>query len=459
MTVLSIHRETMDTHSMFHTLQSSFFNRLMTGNPVIDVCITALLIPITSWLFTTWYEAIKNIVGRVFSRTTTVDQQMIDVPSMSLRRYDYNDVYEDFIWYISHVSPPDQGEFKAFLEDEHIFPVADANVCSTKWKDYEFEYEFYTKKRENSSDNPEKGVHIYHQHPNILPLKQFLIEINELREESENRKEWKQTLCTATDEGWSKPKETHNCKTLETVVLDDGVKESLQEDIETFLASEEWYTSMGLAWNRGYLLSGQSGLGKTTLIKAISYQYKMDIYVIDLANVKSDEALSSLFDSIPPKSMVVLEDIDCMSDITHKRAADDSADDEGNFHHLGPAPPKGTFKFSVSALTLSGLLNVLDGVVTSHGRVLVMTSNHPEKLDPALIRSGRIDMRIFLGLCGREQIRDLFKIYFKEDVLLTELPDCQMSPADVTNIFTAHRLDSKRALAALNLHNSSQMYH
>ena len=447
----------MGHDAMFQVLQSSFLGRLLTGNPFIDVCLTACLVPLTSWLFTRSYDVLQQLMRNFVFCQGIQPQQIIDIPSNSLRRYDDNTVYEDFIWYISTVHPPVQGQFKAFKEeDQHIFPVADAVTCTTSWNEFEFQYKFYTTKPESVSEHTERGVQVFLDHPTVRPLKDFLVDIAKLREASEKEKEWRQTLCTASDEGWSKEKETHNRKTLDTVVLNEGVKDALQRDIESFLDSEDWYTKMGLSWTRGYLLSGPSGTGKTSIIKALSYQYKLDIYVVDLSNISSDEKLASLFDVIPPRSMVVLEDVDCMSDITHRRTPDEEKACENKLEHEGPMPKQSCVKVNLSSVTLSGLLNVLDGVVSPHGRVLIMTSNHPEKLDPALTRSGRVDMKISLGPCGLHQIRELFQIYFKEDLPSAAaklLDSCKISPADVTSQFLTHRRDSMMALDSLVSHS------
>jgi DNA polymerase III delta prime subunit len=129
---------------------------------------------------------------------------------------------------------------------------------------------------------------------------------------------------------------------------------------------------MGLSYKRGYLLQGPPGTGKTSAVMAIANESKRDMYCLDLSKLENDLELDALFRLIPTDCVVLLDDVDCMSPVTHRRT-------------LGPVanPPP--------SLTLGALLNHLDGALCNHGRIFIMTANHVERLDPALIRPGRMD--------------------------------------------------------------------
>lgn len=140
--------------------------------------------------------------------------------------------------------------------------------------------------------------------------------------------------------------------------------------------------------------------------------------------------------------MVVLEDIDCMSDITHARTSSPSL-----VNQEAKAPVQ--MPMLKTGPTLSCLLNALDGLSPPHGRVLVMTTNHPEKLDAALTRPGRIDMIVPLEMCSPEILIKLFRLYYKkslddEIVSIIADADChKLSPADASSVFLKNRHDSK----------------
>ncbi len=174
-------------------------------------------------------------------------------------------------------------------------------------------------------------------------------------------------------------------RSLDTVILPEGMKQKLTDDLETFIASEDWYNEMCIPWRRGYLLSGPPGNGKSSLITAVASEVDFKIYIINLKHV-SEPDLSGLVSSIGRNSILLLEDVDCAF---NKR--------------------KGKGRIS-----LSTLLNCLDGVAATEGRIVFMTTNHPEKLDPALTRPGRVDLTLELPDATEYQATRLFNRFFPD---------------------------------------------
>ncbi|KAF8757887.1 P-loop containing nucleoside triphosphate hydrolase protein [Rhizoctonia solani] len=174
---------------------------------------------------------------------------------------------------------------------------------------------------------------------------------------------------------------------MSSIVLEPGVKDMLLTDAKDFLRSEDWYAERGIPFRRGYLLHGVPGSGKTSLIHALAGELGLDIYVVSL-NMKgmSDNTLANLMGRIPQRCILLLEVSDLDAAFTRgtsrdtkstgaptaKTAAETKADDP-------------------NTLSLSGLLNCLDGVAAAEGRLLFATTNHIERLDPALSRPGRMD--------------------------------------------------------------------
>jgi len=153
----------------------------------------------------------------------------------------------------------------------------------------------------------------------------------------------------------------------------EDIGDALLDDMRQFRAPETvgYYQSIGVPYRRGYLLHGPAGNGKSSLICAIAAQLKMDICFLSLGQVHGDEHLGRVVNEVPANSILLLEDIDATFVgrelvANHRRC------------------------------TFSGLLNALDGVKTKEGRVLFITTNHPERLDPALTRPGRCDVSVYL---------------------------------------------------------------
>lgn len=175
----------------------------------------------------------------------------------------------------------------------------------------------------------------------------------------------------------------------DSVLLANGLMESLVEDVRQFLTRREWYSERGVPYRRGYLLYGPPGTGKSSAVVAIASALKMDIAMLSLSNATLDDAeLIELLANVPPNCVVLIEDIDCA--FLQRRGTEE----KGN------------------RLSFSGLLNALDGVAAGEGRVLFATTNHLERLDPALVRPGRIDRKEEVGYATRDQIRQMFVRFY-----------------------------------------------
>ena len=206
---------------------------------------------------------------------------------------------------------------------------------------------------------------------------------------------------------------TRTIRSLQSVIMEQEQKMLVTRDLNTFIWPESacWYASRGIPYRRGYLFSGAPGTGKTSLAFALAGLFGLKLHVLSLTDKSlTDSSLLTLFCNLPDRCIVLLEDVDAAG-LTregvdkNKSANDDTDDDKQDEAQDGSTPAKEPSK---SRLTLSGLLNAIDGVATHEGRVIIMTSNCPEQLDPALIRPGRIDEHIRFNLATREQISELF---------------------------------------------------
>ncbi|KAJ4423908.1 hypothetical protein N0V82_001494 [Gnomoniopsis sp. IMI 355080] len=206
-----------------------------------------------------------------------------------------------------------------------------------------------------------------------------------------------------------------------TVILNEKVKQDLIDDVTDYLnpATRRWYANRGIPYRRGYLLYGPPGTGKSSLSLALAGFFKMRIYIVSLSSISStEENLASLFAELPRRCVVLLEDIDTAG-LTHTREEDRSQDTNDADDHAPKQGLRGSDKGNTNnnnnnafRLSLSGLLNILDGVASQEGRVLIMTTNHLEKLDKALIRPGRVDMTVTFGLADTGMTAAIFRAIF-----------------------------------------------
>jgi chaperone BCS1 len=271
---------------------------------------------------------------------------------------------------------------------------------------------------------------------------------------------------------WSKTS-SRPSRPMETVILDAKQKTDIIRDVNEYLhpASPRWYATRGIPYRRGYLFHGPPGTGKTSLSFALAGIFGLEIFAISLQEpTLTENDLMQLFSGLPSRCIVLLEDVDAAGllrdgksgseDKTKRKgkAGKDEKEKDGEKEVKGQ---KGVAKKdeeytlqdtlkdlakelkAVNAqkggnkggndnnasggghpnrapgtgVSLSGLLNAIDGVASHEGRVLVMTTNHPEQLDAALVRPGRVDLRVEFKLAMKEQISELFvRMYAASDV-------------------------------------------
>lgn len=183
------------------------------------------------------------------------------------------------------------------------------------------------------------------------------------------------------------------------------------------------FPSLGIPYRRGYLLHGPPGSGKTSFIQALAGALSYDICVLNLSERGlADDKLFHLLSNVPERSFVLIEDIDAAF---NKRV---QTTEDGYVHPSVMQQNMATNKPSSyqSSVTFSGFLNALDGVASGEERIIFMTTNHVENLDPALIRPGRVDLIEQIDDASPEQARRLFERFFG-DSDSTDLPDSEVA--------------------------------
>ena len=225
-------------------------------------------------------------------------------------------------------------------------------------------------------------------------------------------------------------------------IFGEEVRE-VEERVNFFLENKNWYDERGIPYQLGLMLSGVPGSGKTSIIRAIANLTKRHIVNVNFANISTATQLKNLFFSekitvytdstmsnfdvltIPLENRIyVLEEIDAISNIVKQRL-------EGEIREE-PIPDE---------LTLGEILTVLDGTLESPGRIVVMTSNHPEILDRALVRPGRIDVAVKFGYAKRQLITEMFLCFFGQKFspeLVNQIPDEKLTAAEVGQILFRH---------------------
>ncbi|KAI2628815.1 BCS1 N terminal-domain-containing protein [Hypoxylon sp. NC1633] len=285
------------------------------------------------------------------------------------------------------------------------------------------------------SEREEISVSCFGRNPWIL--KELLLEARGLYMAKDEHKTliYRGTLRPgSTDPTWQRCM-SRASRPFSTVILNEKTKQDLIDDVTDYLnpATQRWYANRGIPYRRGYCLYGPPGTGKSSLSLALAGYFKMRIYIVSLSSMTAnEESLSTLFAELPRRCVVLLEDIDTAG-LTHTRedgrnkqgSADDSEDMVPGQLTTGNG---NTNNNQNGRLSLSGLLNILDGVASQEGRVLIMTTNHLDKLDKALIRPGRVDMIVEFGLADAGMISAIFRAIFAR-LDGDEMPDTTKDPS------------------------------
>lgn len=456
-----------DENNLFYLqnyFKSELLSKIRTGDPIIDTIIGIAilgsqdtiikyfgkirdLLANSPWIlislikkFKRWYRLVR------YKEDIETETKTVTIKYITDSR-EINTLFEPVHWYINNLTDTIK-ETSTSLETTKNNPgitqkIPKQRTSKINFLDHEITYQISTEmitiyaerehKRENIIINllvevkVDRKTDIFEKFADMC-IKQY--------QEYNTKQQWKQKIYRNENGEWIS-KESKTSRKLSTVILKDGQIDDITDDINTFTHQEEWYVSRDVPYTRRYMFYGVPGTGKSSCIKALACHTKRHIHYLVLSSVKSDAELFKLFESVSfEQTILVIEDIDCASDITHEREDSENPEKGGDPEDHENSEDPGT-------LTLSGLLNAIDGgIVENHGQIMVMTTNHPEVLDHALVRPGRIDLKFNFSNCDTKQIEGLFYNFFDRMPTGTyTFPENKYSPAEITSVLLQYKKD------------------
>lgn len=229
-------------------------------------------------------------------------------------------------------------------------------------------------------------------------------------------------------------------RSIDSITLEKGNKKKLLAHLDTFKRDKAWYLKHGIPYRTGVCLYGPPGTGKTSLVRAICGLDQRDLYVLNLNSI-TDKGLEEAVDTLKGNSILLIEDIDTFK-ATNKRV-----------------DPKDKESAVSQALTLSGILNAIDGFTTSNGRILIITTNKPDALDSALIRPGRIDLQLNLDYLSEESVKETLLRFFPQMSFPAFRIREKLTPAELQNLVMQFKNDPMKVLEAISIHEIESSNH
>lgn len=374
-------------------------------------------------------------------------------------------------------------EISSTVENDIIYVVNQSSefLIDAEKEIYAFAYNYRESneddesKKSTNSNNANKTdriiIELYSCKSNVACIKQFVDDLTEKYLASiEAERDCKQFVYSLVklefdDFSYERWKEMpfESTRTFNNLFFDN--RESVLKKVDYFLHNKAWYFEKGIPYSLGFGIHGPPGTGKTSFIKALANYTKRHIVTISLKMIKTKKQLDSVFfenrysinnkcNSVGfDKKIIVFEDIDCIGDIVKDRAKKVQQPNMIPFSIPDDKEIKNGFvkidtistKPIEDPVTLDDILNLWDGICETPGRIMVLTSNHYDELDPAIKRPGRVDITLEMQKASRQIIAEMHKHLFKQvicDDVLARIPDLFYSPAEIINVYMNEPHDS-----------------
>ena len=273
--------------------------------------------------------------------------------------------------YAKHISEKEY-VFEA-TSSEYVFGIDKATYCLVEFNHHSLLDAISTNNSTNNDDYSNIKIYVFGKHS-----PKYVSELNDIMSKyNENLNVYfvsGSKDIKSDGERFDSIIDDMNNRDLDTLFFEDHVKESIIKHINGFLSNEKLYLSRSLLYKTGILLYGDPGTGKTSLATAIATKYRMDMIIIDMTTFAglSVSRLTSSINADKRRYLVLLEDIDTMFNSLDR----DDKSSESN------------------KAVINKLLQFLDSNSSPTNVIFIATTNHPEKLDAALMRSGRFDLRV-----------------------------------------------------------------
>jgi DNA replication protein DnaC len=451
-------------------LKNQILSKFQTGNTMFDMMIGTLLCSIIASLTTMLnYDKIKSKIRKII-KMYQKDKDKKIITFTCKRDYGYPETFKGILYhlnkspnkYLSHLKYVRNTKYnhKSDIDEDESFFTVDEDKEIKIADDYYVNF-LTIEEDKKTRDGTNKTIttyelDVYTYNKTLEDLKDFINLITEEYNKYIINKSIKNQYFIECD--YSSKDDSIDFKKyiFSTNRAYDNIffeqKELVLQKIRFFLNNRDWYDKRGIPYTLGLLLYGDPGCGKTSLIKAIMKETKKHAISINLNNdfdlsklkdLMLDEDIDDLV--IPQdKRIFILEDVDAMGDIVKDR----NLKEKENKNILNGISEEKTLtselllKLEDKKNNLSQLLNIIDGIIECPGRIIIMTTNQQHILDKALIRPGRIDMKVNFTKCNKDMLIHLIQLFYEKKIDISaveEYQDYSLTPAEVMEKCFSHK--------------------
>ena len=428
-------------HPLIYLLQNEIMKETKTGNPFYDMLVSYFIIYIINYLyqhislFNIIYKYLLEYINILFNKKVSceiiIDAQntIVERCGVKIAKFMYSKTFQSITYYIKKnviegvysKREPDKNEresnpvFDLFIPDQTKPFLIDNNIYCTI-KIYE---DIYESNKEKMELNKKHIIKLFSYDPNVKinDIELFIDKCLNLYKKYilEKSIEEQYYFCYINSDGDStgttlnfNEKIFNTNRKFNTIFFEQ--KDEYMNKLDFFINNEKWYNNKGIPYHLGILLHGLPGTGKTSIIKATLEKTKRNAITIPLSRIKTCGELENIFfeneinykNIMTDKRIYIFEDIDCLCDIIKDRDNEKNEDKRKTsieWEILNKIVDDNIKTKTINPedeLNLSCILNIFDGIVEMPGRIIILTTNYPDKIDKALLRHGRIDLNIEL---------------------------------------------------------------
>ena len=495
-------------NSAQHIFQNMLFTQINSGNKFLDYILNFIILSTMTIFFKN--IRLKKIIDitlnnyNYFFKSPYLTEIIIEAETVTydrggikLNKLQYSKVFQAIIYKIQKIKPCDiysKRESDKNEKNNSIFDMFIPDQYDSFYINKEKHIQCLIKLSKDNDEQNEKekkipqkshSIRIFSENKNttIYDIEDFiyecLLEYNKFIEDHTIKDQYYFSFNYSEDDDLNFSEKVFNTnRTFDSIFFEN--KETYVKNLDFFINNEDWYKKKGIPYHYGILLHGNPGCGKTSIIKATLQYTKRHCVVIPLNRVKTCGELENIFfkneingkNILTEKRIYIFEDIDCLCDIIKERDSDSEDEDNikisnknkdndftSNFDLLMKLTDNSVKKSNKpdDELNLSCLLNIFDGILETPGRIIILTSNFPQKIDKALLRPGRIDCNMELKKASLKIIKEIITYFYdlSNDILdnldiflkyKNKEIDYMLTPAEIMNICQNNIHDYNKAI-------------